>query len=253
MVELGKACSVGGLDAQRIIGVWERGRHASSHERAQLLAELSGFAPEAAESMALGTRDAALAAQRIATYGAKARASVTCPACSEPLEFGIDFEALRDLGFTRPGEGPWALSLESFRVEFRLPTSADLRAVAGSEAAVAARALLLERVVLSAEREGDTIPAALLPEPIVAALEAEIEQLDPISDVRFGQTCPACLHRFVAPFDVASFCWHELDVDARRLLQEVDLLARTYGWSEAEILGMSRVRRLTYLELGGLA
>ena len=33
----------------------------------------------------------------------------------------------------------------------------------------------------------------------------------------------------------------------RRLLQEIDLLARTYGWTEGEILGMTDHRRRLYV------
>jgi hypothetical protein len=35
---------------------------------------------------------------------------------------------------------------------------------------------------------------------------------------------------------------------ARRILQQVDALARVYGWNEAEILSLSQKRRQRYLE-----
>ena len=244
---------MGGLDAQEIIGVWERGRRASSHERALLLAELAGLDRSESNALAIGTRDAALAAERIARFGVRARAAISCPSCREGLEFNVNFQAARELGFTQPGEGPWLLEHESFSLRFRLPSTTDLMAVAEHEKrGESGRAALLERIVLDAARNGDPVSPKVLPEAVIAAVEAEIERLDPISDIRFAQACPTCQYRFEAPFDIARFCWHELDVDARRLLQEVDLLARSYGWSESEILGMSRVRRLTYLEMCGL-
>ena len=235
------------LEAQQIISAWERGRRASSQARALLLAELAGVE---AEQLPIGTRDVLLARQRIATYGAQAPAYVVCPACSEGLEFRVDFERVVELGDVREDDGPWTLERDGFRVRFRLPDTLDLLAIA--EQPDRGRAVLLERIVIAAEREGDRIAVGGLPDEVVAAIEAEIERLDPVSDIRFGQTCPACAHRFVAPFDVARFCWHELDVDARRLLQEVDALARVYGWAEAEILSMSRARRMTYLEICGV-
>jgi hypothetical protein len=239
------------LGAQQIIGVWERGRRASSHDRALLLAELALGPGVELAGLAIGDRDRALAEQRIATYGAVAPACVVCPACSEGLEFRVDFAAVCGLG--EPGDrgGSFVIEIESFRVEFRLPSTADLLAI--TQNAAHGRAVLIERIILVAEREGDRVSPSSLPVSVIAALEAEIERLDPISDIRFGQTCPACQHRFVAPFDVARFCWHELDVDARRLLQEVDVLARVYGWSEAEILALSRARRSTYLEICGVS
>jgi hypothetical protein len=36
-------------------------------------------------------------------------------------------------------------------------------------------------------------------------------------------------------------------VRSKRLLQEIDLLARTYGWTEGEILGMTDQRRSLYV------
>ena len=50
-------------------------------------------------------------------------------------------------------------------------------------------------------------------------------------------------------FDVVSFFWSEICVQAKRLLREVHTLARAYGWREVDILGMSTARRQFYLEM----
>ncbi len=50
-------------------------------------------------------------------------------------------------------------------------------------------------------------------------------------------------------FDVVSFFWSEICVQAKRLLREVHTLARAYGWREADILNMSTARRQFYLEM----
>ncbi len=49
-------------------------------------------------------------------------------------------------------------------------------------------------------------------------------------------------------FDVGGFLWEEIDVRARRLLDEVHALARSYCWSERQILELSETRRRAYLE-----
>jgi hypothetical protein len=41
----------------------------------------------------------------------------------------------------------------------------------------------------------------------------------------------------------------KIDMLARRLLREVDALARVYGWSEAAILALPATRRQAYLEI----
>jgi hypothetical protein len=49
--------------------------------------------------------------------------------------------------------------------------------------------------------------------------------------------------------DIITFFWMEIKTRARRLLTEVHLLARTYGWSENDILTMSPRRRTMYLQM----
>jgi hypothetical protein len=74
---------------------------------------------------------------------------------------------------------------------------------------------------------------------------------DPVAEVLLDLRCPLCAHSWQALFDIASFLWMEISAHARRLLREVDALARAYGWGEAEILGLSATRRQAYLELIG--
>jgi hypothetical protein len=61
--------------------------------------------------------------------------------------------------------------------------------------------------------------------------------------------CPACGVVFEESLDLASFLWSEFEGRAKRLLLDVHLLARAYGWSEAEVLSLSPVRRAFYLEM----
>jgi hypothetical protein len=49
--------------------------------------------------------------------------------------------------------------------------------------------------------------------------------------------------------EIGQFLWTEIRARARRLLQEIDALARVYHWPEADILGMSDARRASYLEM----
>ena len=49
--------------------------------------------------------------------------------------------------------------------------------------------------------------------------------------------------------DIGEFFWRELTVQAKRLLREVHLLARGYGWREADVLALHPRRRQAYLDL----
>jgi hypothetical protein len=72
---------------------------------------------------------------------------------------------------------------------------------------------------------------------------------DPQAELLLDLTCPACAHRWEAPFDIVPFFWTEIATEAKRLLREVHTLARSYGWREADVLAMSATRRRSYLEV----
>ena len=124
-------------------------------------------------------------------------------------------------------------------ITFRLPNGTDQEFVATSTVPSAVNALL-DRCIpeaggLSAE-ERDTVIAAM-------------EDVAPRVDLELDLTCPECGHRAVVPFDTTSFFLQEMTGRRQQLLREVHSLAIHYHWSEAEILGMVRSRRRTYLEL----
>jgi hypothetical protein len=62
-------------------------------------------------------------------------------------------------------------------------------------------------------------------------------------------TCPACQHQWQALLDIAHVLWSEVSAQAHRLLMEVHLLAKAYGWCESDILHMSSARRAAYLHM----
>ena len=64
-------------------------------------------------------------------------------------------------------------------------------------------------------------------------------------------SCPDCGHCWDVPFDIVSYFWGELHVWAQRVLREVHTLASAYGWREADILGLSPLRRELYLQMVG--
>ncbi len=91
-----------------------------------------------------------------------------------------------------------------------------------------------------------------MPDQVVAAIAESMEALDPCADILLELKCGACGNEWQAPFDILGYFWAELAVHARRLLREVDVLARAYGWREADILSLSGRRRRAYLELSGI-
>lgn len=224
------------MDAQSLIACWELGRRRHPLDRALLLyaAAAPEEDPDSLADRPLGKRNAALLRLRRSLFGDALKSCVDCPDCGERLEFALSADALLERAashaLTHAQLG--ALSL-------RLPTTRDLASVAAERDETRAARKLLERLVDTPLGE-----LGFSDEELTRALDAA----DPCLDLTLHLSCPACNHAWSAPFDVPAYLWEEIDVRARRLLDEVHALARTYGWSEEQILALSETRRRAYLE-----
>ncbi len=235
------------LDGRRLVWAWEEGRRRHPVERALTL--LAAGVPDADRaSLAdwpLGRRDAALLALRGATLGPTLDVHARCPACGTEIEFSLDTGDIMDLH--DPDAGAPTLDMDDGaggRWRFRTPTSADLLAAARADSVESAREILTRRCLVN----GPT-PGAEPPGDVLAALPERMADADPAAEVLVDLSCPDCGHGWRADLDVAAFFWTEVDSEARRLLRDVHVLARAYGWREADILEMSASRRRIYLEM----
>jgi hypothetical protein len=238
------------LTAREIIQVWEWGqdKHPLDRARGLLLLAQPELSAEQVTALSIGQRNARLLALRGLTLGPQLQGFARCPACAAALEFTVDDAELRQ---PEPAGLRHTCQVDGFDLAFRLPNSTDLAAIAGCDVVEAARALLIDRCLLWAVHDGQPVLPSNLPGGVVLALAEAVSDADPQADIHFSLTCADCGHTWSALFDVATFFWVELQSVARRLLQDTTLLARTYGWSEAEILGMSAPRRQFYLGLAG--
>lgn len=231
--------------ASVLLDVWERGQGASSVARALLLL---GIAEPAASTddlagLSIGARDARLLQLRTRLFGATLECVATCPACNQMIELSVSTKELL-CTYTRDMSGSHAVDVDGVSVLYRLPNTTDLLAIADIEDPIAARALLLERCI-----ERVTGPVGQLADSITDTVVAEMAKMDPLADMEFDLRCPDCVAQWLAPFDIVSFLWHELESWTRRLLHDVHTLALAYSWSEAETLALSPSRRRAYLDL----
>lgn len=238
---------MGTLGAAALLRAWEAGRDLHPVDRA--LALLAAADPRAGRgalaALPLPERDRRLLALR-PSRGAALDVCVDCPGCGERLELSLDAERLFPV--EAAPEGAWEARGGGVRMRFRLPDSRDLAAAARCASVDDARRLLAARCVTEAV-DGDGAPVHALPDEAVAALAERMDQVAPATDVSLSLACPACGTAWDAPLDVPSFVWAEVGARARRLLREVDVLARAYHWSEAAILALPPARRRAYLEL----
>lgn len=237
------------LLARDLLHAWELGLSQPAPQRALTLLTVADpeTSYEALARLSVGQRDTQLLALREQIFGPHIVAVATCPACAHRLELDFHTADIR----AEPGagtDGDLVLELDGYRILFRLPDSRDLLALSQGDGADGRR-LLLEHCLIAAEHEGQVVSSRELPAPVVAAVSEMMADADPQADVELSLSCPGCGHDWLASFDVFTFFWEEITAWARRLLGEVHLLASAYGWSEADILAMSALRRHLYLEM----
>lgn len=236
------------LNADSLLSLWEKGADLTPLRRSLLL--LSSAWPEKSYEQwlqtSIGLRDEALLSLRESLFGRKLEATAQCSVCQESLELVFETVQIRATSETASQEGQ--VEEEGYVVRFRLPTSADLIAVTESETSPA-DAQLLQRCILSAQHAEQTIDAQQLPPNLIQRVQQDMVRLDPQAETLIALSCPQCQHSWQLSFDIATYLWEEISDWARLILKEVHTLARAYGWSERDILGMNAQRRHHYLEL----
>jgi hypothetical protein len=240
------------LSATELLGVWERGLTQAPVQRAlELLAAASVETPrDSLAGLSIGRRDASLLTLRERTFGPRMASLVVCPHCGQQLELTFNVDDVRAGSPAEPAP-EIAMTISSYEVQFRLPNSADVAAVAERPDSSEKRQLLFERCLLAARCNGEATTPNRLPADVIDAVAERMAQTDPQADVQLGISCPSCGHRWRAALDVVSFFWSEIDAWAHRVLREVHTLASAYGWHESEILALSPWRRQLYLEMVG--
>ncbi len=221
------------LDDHLALDLWEQAAHLAPVDRAvRTLAAIRNIDPDSAADWPVDERDLALVEARCDTFGPTVEFFVPCPECSEPLE--TEFDLRRLLAEAREAAPPLMAS-PGGDYALRSPTSREV-----ARAALAADPAGLILACLAGPGEPGEVPD-------MARVEASLEQAFPLLNVAIDFTCPACGADFSRRFDPAAYLWADIERLSETLLADVHRLASAYGWSERDILGMSRRRRETYL------
>lgn len=232
------------LSASELLNLWERSYGQPPWQRA-ISFVLSGspqFIDLDVMSFPIGFRDRHVARLRADHFGNRVLSSAECPQCRAPVEFEVHLDQCFKLtesryqpvatdALTGSGFGLRPLTTEDIISQFVSTTAPENLVrrclIDPSKATVALTAAEIDRLALS------------------------LEELDPESRIEFALSCPECQHSWSSLFDIVSVFWFELNTWARRVMQEVHVLASRYGWSEAEILQLTAWRRAVYLGLTG--
>jgi hypothetical protein len=229
------------LGAAELLALWETGAPRHSLDRALLLGALArpDLPPADLADLPLGALNAALLRLRAHLFGSRLDAWLDCARCGERLELSLDTDTL--LGAADGSDARAELELAGHR--FRAPSTRDLAAVARERDAEAAARRLLDLCCMTRPED-----ATIALEALLDAAGAGLEALDPTAEFSLDVACEACGHVWSAPLDIGALLWEEVSARARGLLGEVHLLARAYGWREADILALGEHRRAAYLD-----
>ena len=239
------------LSPQALILAWEWGHDQHLVDRGLLLLRLAlpGTPQDTLAALSIGQRNLLLVQLRKLTLGPQLACVVTCPHCSSKQEFVVDAD---ELGVAQPAEQRperYEVLADDILLRFRLPNSRDLAALVGLRDIGTARRRLLQSCLIQASYEHESLSIEQLPAQAVALLVDKMSEFDPGAELRFRLECDACLHEWTTNLDIVAFFFTEISIRAQHLLHEVHMLARAYGWHEADILSMSAVRRQYYLRL----
>ena len=177
-----------------------------------------------------------LLAVAVATRGDTWATSLRCAdeGCAQPMELSLTLSAFQ----RRDDPARIACAVpEGGAVEISLPTGADQ--LAWLQHGTADKAALAERLL----PDGADRP----PDGWLDAVEAGLEEADPLTVLELETACPECGAANRLPVDLERVCLGLLASEQPRLLDEIHQLASAYHWSEEEILAVPPSRRREYL------
>lgn len=240
------------LSAAELLNVWEEGLDQPSIERGLIIlsAAYSEIPIDMLAKISIGERDALLLKLREQIFGPKLVGLESCPSCGESLELIFCVADILVLQEPQPSDD-LSLEVEDYKVQFRLPNCIDLISVADQKELTMKRKKLINRCLLMSNYRGKEISSDLLPAEILDEIVKRMAKADPQADVQITLSCPACKHEWQETFDIVSFFWNEINAWAYRIIEDVHVLAYSYGWSEREILEMSPRKRQAYMDLIG--
>jgi hypothetical protein len=237
--------------AVTLLRAWESGAAAAPDDRAtSLLHSLGAVAAGVrVDELTVGQCDARLFELRRALFGEMLEAVATCPTCRTEVEVTVPLGDLQPP--LRDDPVPeLTVQADGYTLVCRIPRNEDLRVLGRHTGEVRLLDLLERCVVEASSPAGSPVAPGELPEATVEAVAVTLAESDPGAQTVLRMRCP-CGSEWTDELDIRSVVWSDLTEWVGQVLTEVHLLARAYGWSEADILTMSGWRRRWYLEAAG--
>jgi hypothetical protein len=225
---------VPGIDETSALSLWEDGARLSPLDRAvRLAAMIGGTSVDDAADLPISARDRLLLSELQRLGGGSVAVIATCPACATVHEADV---ALTPLLQSRDAAAP-RVAIGGRRRAIRAPSSRDLAAAMTGDALNGLASLCC------------TPPEDELSTDEVAKVEDALERAFPLLNILIAMRCDDCATGFAQRLDPVPLLWSHIVRLAGQALADVDLLARTYGWTEAEVFALSPARRRHYCGL----
>jgi hypothetical protein len=200
--------------------------------------------PGDAWQMSIGDRDRAVAELYRRCFGDRVSSVVRCESCDGSFEMEFSLSALLERADGRPPATPEAIGPDDegfYRAQggarFRLVTVGDEQALLG----------------VPPERAADLLSSRCLPDrppaPVDERTQTLIEALDPVLSLELPASCAECGTPQEVDFDLPRFFLTLLYRERPLLIREIHWIAKAYGWSHHEILGLPRTVRRAYAGL----
>jgi len=166
-----------------------------------------------------------------------------CPkqSCGASLQVALSLASLLELSQHAERQRSIAVPLpEMESVHVRRPTGDDQQAWQSRPYETTERA---ERAMV----ESLLAQASPLSRTMLAAIDAALEDADPLTCFRVATACPTCGEEADHAIDLESLMLARLHRAQRILLHDIHRLATRYGWSEDTIAALPSWRRQEYL------
>ena len=238
------------LSDRDLLQVWENWIHQPLiYKSLELLALLDpDLDRETAASLPIGERDGRLMEIRKNLFGSQLQNATSCPTCGEQVEWEMSLDTFQPGISERSTDNQQVeVSFEEHKLVMRLPNSWDILEIMPLEDMEQQTNSLIERCTLQNALPFDRIED--YPEALRKAIVQQIEERDPRAYIEIGINCPGCSHSWNMTFDIMEYLWTEIDRYAQGLLQDIFVLAHHFGWSEHDILSMSKWRRNWYIQM----
>lgn len=217
------------------------------------LGQIEKITPQLVRSLTIGDREALLLHLRRLTLGDSLQCLAICPSCKEKMDLDLKINDMLQPPYPHVQQSH-EISIngddKSYHVNFRLPNGGDQEEAASLATTDpnAGEHLILRRCVKHVMSENDELVDEI-PATVATQLPAIMSELDPQAELTLNLSCPFCGKKFSKIFDTAAYLFQELHNKSRHLYKEAHLLAYYYHWSEAEIMGITSVKRQLYLGL----